>query len=347
MPLIPVDRLHALSREMLGRAGTPQDIAQCVARALVTSNVKGVDSHGVIRVPQYLDLVRKGEIAPATRPATVQESECTAVVDGQRAFGQLTARYAMDIAIEKARQHGVAAVTLRNSRHIGRVGEYVEMAIEVGFLGLAWCSAGPIVAPYGGKGRILGTNPVAIGIPTAGEYPFVLDFATSVVSEGKLRVAKHKGLTLPPGTILDPEGRPSVCVDDFYRGGALLPLGAYKGYGLSLAVQIIGTLLAGSGMVAGERPAHDNGALFVVLDPGRFCDPARFREEAAALCRAVKRVPLQDGFGEILIPGEPEYLAERERWENGIPLAEDTWRLLAEAALALGLSPDAFQEPAR
>lgn len=342
MPVIAVQRLYDLSRKFLEKAGAPPAIAGRVADALVLSNIKGVDSHGVIRLTRYLEHIRQGLVVPHALPEVVQQTANTAVVDGQRAFGHVVAKLAMEVAIQKASECDVAAVTLYNTRHIGRVGEYVEMVIDAGYIGLAFCSSRPLVAPYGGKARSLGTNPIAIGIPSDSEIPFVLDFATSVVSAGKVRLAGDKGVDLPPGTILNAAGHPSVRVEDFLQGGSLLPLGTYKGYGLGLAVQIIGSLLAQSGTELLHQPTVGNGALFIVLNPARFCDVPTLRQQTKALGEAMKRVPLREGFAEILVPGEPEYRAERQRRGEGIPLAERTWQHLVETGISIGMAPDDF-----
>jgi len=343
LPVITVQRLYDLSYKFLEKAGAPPAIAQRVAHALVLTNIKGVDSHGVIRLTRYLEHIRQGLVVPDALPEVVQQTANTAVVDGHRAFGHVVAKFAMELAIDKARSCDVTAVTLHNTRHIGRVGEYVEMAVEAGFMGLAFCNSIPSVAPYGGQARSLGTNPIAIGIPSDSPIPFVLDFATSVVAEGKIRLARDKGINLPPGTILDAEGHPSVRPEDFYSGGALLPLGTYKGYGLSLAVEIMGALLAGSGASLLDQPAEGNGALLIVLNPARFCDPVLLRQQTQALCEAMKKVPVQEGFAEILVPGEPEYRAECQRRKEGIPLAKDTWQHLLEAGISIGMTADDFQ----
>ena len=342
LPRVTVPRLYDLSCKFLHKAGAPPAIAERVAHALVLTNIKGVDSHGVIRLTQYLDHIREGLVVPDALPEIVQQTANTAVVDGHHAFGHVTAKFAMDVAIQKADDCDLTAVTLYNARHIGRVGEYVEMAIAAGFIGLAFCSALPSVAPYGGRTRNLGTNPIAIGIPSDSEIPFVLDFATSVVAEGKVRFARDKGADLPSGAILDAQGRPSVRPEDFYQGGTLLPLGTYKGYGLSLAVQILGSLLARSGTKLLDQSATGNGALFIVLNPARFCDPTLLREQTKAICEVVKRAPTQEGFAEILVPGEPEYRAERRRRQEGIPLPDGTWNRLVETGISIGMAADDF-----
>jgi LDH2 family malate/lactate/ureidoglycolate dehydrogenase len=341
--VIGVEKLQDLSYRFLLRAGAPPETAERVAQALVLSSLKGVDSHGVMRLPQYLEQIQEGAVVPEALPEIVRETASTAVVDGHCSFGHVGAEFSTQIALEKARVHDLAAVTLYNTRHIGRVGEYVEMAIQAGFVGFVFCSAFSQVAPHGGRGRVLGTNPVAIGLPSDSEVPFVLDFATSVLSEGKVRVARDKGHDLEPGVILDAEGQPSVTAQDLYEGGALLPLGTYKGYGLCLAVQILGSLLAQGGTLLLNQSQVGNGALFMVLKPDAFCDPVELRQQTEELCEAVKNSPLRDGYDEILIPGEPEYRSERQRAREGIPIAATTWQRWREVGLSIGMDPADFE----
>lgn len=343
MRVIEVPKLQALSYKFLMKAGAPPAVAERVAEALVLSSLKGVDSHGVMRLPQYLEHIQEGLVIPDALPEIVRETASTAVVDGHRAFGHAVAEFSVQIALEKARAHDLAAVTLQNTRHIGRIGEYVEMAVGAGLVGFCFCSAISQVAPHGGRGRLLGTNPVAIGIPSDGEFPFVLDFATSVLSEGKVRVARDKGVDLPPGAVLDAAGQPSTCPGDLYEGGSLLPLGTYKGYGLSLAVQILGSLLAQGGMALINQPTVGNGALFMALKPGPFCDPVELKRQTEELCEVVRNSPLRDGFDEILLPGEPEYRSERQRARDGVPIADATWQRWLEAGLSIGMEPEDFE----
>jgi uncharacterized oxidoreductase len=342
LPIVDYRELYRLAHKFLCQAGAPDENAARVAHALVLSNLKGVDSHGVMRLPQYLEHIQEGYVIPDALPEVVRETASTAAVDGQRAFGHIVAERATQIALEKAQAHDLAAVTLYNTRHIGRIGEYVEMTTDAGLIGFAFCSAISQVAPHGGRGRILGTNPLAIGIPSDGEYPFVVDYATSALSEGKVRLARDKGVELPPGTILDVRGQPSNRPQDLYDGGALLPLGTYKGYGLNLAIQILGSLLAKGGTPLLDQPTVGNGALIIALCPGAFCDASELRSQTRALTQAVKDSALREGFAEILVPGEPEYRAEQERRAKGIFVADVTWHTVESAGLSIGMTADDF-----
>src|SRR5713101_5637925 len=229
--------LHSLARRLFIAAGTPPHIADAVAAILVNANLAGHDSHGVLRVPAYLASIEKGGIDPASEPEVVKETVGTLQIDGKNGFGHFTARQAMWQAIEKAKQSDLCVVSLVRTGHIGRLGEYAEMAARAGCISIVTCGGGgpgSRIVPYGGARGALGTNPIAIGAPTGGEAPFLIDMATSMIAEGKIQVARSRGADLPPGCIVDRNGGPSISTADFYDGGFLLPFGGHKGYALSL-----------------------------------------------------------------------------------------------------------------
>ncbi|MSS73791.1 MAG: Ldh family oxidoreductase [Candidatus Latescibacteria bacterium] len=241
--------LHATARRLFTAAGAPRHIADDVAEVLVNSNLTGHDSHGVLRVPAYLNGISNGGIVPAAEPKVVQETAVTLLLDGNGGFGHYTARKAMALAIEKAKQAHVCCVSFTQIGHMGRLGEYAEAAARAGCIGLLTYGIGArdsgSTVPYGGAKGTLGTNPIAVGIPTGDDTPFIIDFATSTVAEGKLQVARSKGADLPQGLIVDKHGAPSVKPADFYDGGYLLPFGGHKGYALSLMVCLLGGLAGG------------------------------------------------------------------------------------------------------
>ncbi len=343
MPLLQPSLLSKFVSRIFEAAGAAPETARRVAESLVGSDLAGHDSHGVVRVRQYLDSIAAGEVDPRAEPTISHEAGVVTMVDGRSGFGQLTAAFGMGLTVAKARHHGLAATGLQNCTHVGRLGEWVEQAAVAGQIGLAYCNGsrpGGIVTPYGGAGRALGTNPVAAAIPVAGGPPLVIDFATSAVAEGKLRVARNRGKVIPEGLILDPAGRPSSDPNDFYAGGVLLPAAGHKGYGLSLLVEFLGGLLTGTGCPG--LPGYSrllNGVLFIVLAPGAFGPADTFLEEGAALCARVKAVPPAEGFAEVLLPGDPERLVAELRWREGIPVDEATWNLLTDAAVDLGIAP--------
>ena len=338
MPVFSPFQLEELATNIFAAVGAPPDIAAHVARSLVTSNLMGHDSHGVLRIPSYLEAVERGTCVPAARPTISKEGPTTANVDGNWAFGQVTAHFATRVAIEKARSAGVAAVSMVRCNHIGRLGEYTEMAAREGmvaFMAGATYNAGP-VAPYGGAERVLGTNPIAFGVPGPGDDPVVADIATSVAAEGKLRVARAKHQPVPPGTILDREGNPSTNPEDFYSGGVLLPMAGHKGYVLSVAVDLLGGYVGGGEKLAERGISFGN--LLVVVDISAFRPLEEFKEAAGTRLRRIKEAKPAPGFAEVMLPGEPERRAMRERLKSGITLPEDTHVQLGEIAARLGVS---------
>jgi len=247
MPEFEPAYLRDLGRRIFMAAGAPTDIAEHVADHLVASNLAGHDSHGVLRIPQYVAEADRGDLVPGARAELVSEKGAIGIVDAGRGFGHSATALAMSWAAERALELGIAAAAVRRANHLGRLGEYAELAAARGVIGIA--TVGVVgrggVAPFGGRDRFLGTNPWAIGVPAAGE-PMIYDAATSALAEGKLRLARAKGVQVPAGAIVDSDGRPTTDPNDYYAGGALLPLGGllagHKGYGLALASALVGGL---------------------------------------------------------------------------------------------------------
>jgi uncharacterized oxidoreductase len=244
----PPDQLEALATRIFAALGVPAGDAAWVARLLVRANLRGHDSHGVIRVPQYAGSIRKGDTNPRPAMQVLHETPTTAIVDGDLGLGQVVARRATEVALEKARRQGLAAVGVRRSNHIGRLADYVELAAEQGYVGLIWANAptAPSVVPHGGTSRRLSTNPLAVAIPgPGGGVAISVDMATSIVAEGKVRVKRNRKERLPDGWAIDPDGRPVTDSEGFYgppRAG-LLPAGGHKGTALGLIVEVLGGIL--------------------------------------------------------------------------------------------------------
>jgi uncharacterized oxidoreductase len=330
MPHIAPAELRTLSRDIFVGAGVPIESAREVADSLVDANLAGHDSHGVIRVPTYVELVREGRVVATAQPELVHETPSIGVVDGHWAFGQLTARQSMAIAIAKAQACGIAAVSALACNHIGRVGEWVEMAAAEGLIGFATVSMyglGLAAAPHGGAEPAMSTNPIAFGLPSATRGHVVADFATTTVAEGKLQVARAKGIAVPPGCIIDRHGEPSTSPQDFYDGGALLPFGGHKGYGLAVVSQLLSLALTGA--LAAPQGEFSSGAFFVCVDPGAFGPRAAYGEAADELLGQIKSVRPAPGFDEVLLPGEPEQRARAAR-ADGVPVDDVTWGKLQE-----------------
>jgi uncharacterized oxidoreductase len=345
MPTFAPEHLEDLAARIFVAAGVPAGDAQMVAHSLVASNLLGHDSHGVLRIPQYLSLIREGQVQPGARVTIVQETDCTAVLDGNFGFGQIVARKAMEIAISKAASHGTSSVAVRRATHVGRLGEYPTMAAQQGMIGMAMVNnhgGGLCMAPWGGMERRLSPTPIAFAVPTSEGQPIVLDMTSSVCAEGKLRVMRNRGEALPEGWIIDGHGWPTTDPAAFYGSpqGALLPLGGtvgYKGFGLCLVMDILAGALSGAGCSGSSDAVSMQGLFVSVTNIASFTTPDEFREQVQGLVRFVKSSLTLPGVAEILVPGEPEFREERRRRSEGIPLDEGTWRQVLDAAETVGL----------
>lgn len=333
MPVVTPEALQELCQRLVESFGTPPDLAEIVSRSLVGANLVGHDSHGVLQLPNYARWVREGKIVPGARPHVESRSEATARVDGAWGWGQAAAQLATDTCIELAETFGVGAVTINRCNHIGRVGEYVERMAAHGVAGIVLCNTLAVVAPFGGRERLLGTNPVAWGAPRgAADEAFVLDYATAGMAEGNLRLLRARGEQAPPGLIVDRDGRPSQEPSDYYEGGALLPFGGYKGYGLSIMIELLGGAL--SGMAPSALPEYrlGNGTLMLGINIAAFAPLNQFMQQAQQLAERLKSSQPAEGFSEVLLPGDPERAAREQRLAQGIPIPDATWRELTTLA---------------
>jgi uncharacterized oxidoreductase len=331
-------------------AGASDYESLSTVEALVTSSLMGHDSHGVIRIPEYLGFVANGSIVAGAPLAVEQTGPATAVVDCGRGFGAVGAEKAIRVAIDIARAQRTACVITRRCNHVGRLGAWVQLAADSGMLALATCNSplhGHDVLPWGGRDGRLGTNPIAYAIPTGGD-PLVADFATSVAPEGKIRFYRNEGKNLPNGWILDADGNPTNDPNAFYgppRGG-ILPLGAaagHKGFALGLLVEVLGSALAGISTI--DRDAFGNGVCFVVVDPSAFCPLDEFRrlmDETVAYIKSSRPAP---GFEEVLVPGELEFRTLRKRRVDGVPVDDATLAAMRTHGTRLGADVDGFLNP--
>lgn len=328
------DLLHTMLEEIYRAKGVPADEAEIVARHQVTANLVGHDSHGAIQTPAYVRRVDDGEIVPGAAFEIERSTATTAVVDANWGFGFVQTERATRLAIDMARGAGVGAVTIRYQGHIGRLGAYAEMVADAGMISLLAADSGrapKAVAPFGGRGRRLGTNPLSVGIPRASGPPIVLDMATSAVAAGKIALARDRGDAIPEGWIIDAEGRPSTDPNAYYQGGALLPLGAgqgYKGFGLSVVVEVLCGLLTGLGFGVYPDGQHNDGCFLTVFDVARFRDPDDFATEVDDFVEYLKASPPAAGSSGVLYPGEREALTAAERERDGIHIEPATWNAL-------------------
>jgi uncharacterized oxidoreductase len=342
MPLIAAEPLTTLAAEILVRSGTPPDVAQTVAQSLVLANLKGHDSHGVIRVPDYLAWIERGWIVPDARPEIISESGSIVIVDGHFGFGQLVGREATAWAIPRAREHGVCVLAVRRSGHLGRLGEFAEMAAEAGLVYFSFTNThggGILVAPHGGRERRLSANPIAAAAPLPDGRIMLMDISTCVIAEGKAKVARAQGKLLPPGCMVNSEGEPSTDPEEFYADppGALLPFGGHKGFALSMFAEVFAGALTGAGCSKSGVSLVANGLLAFFLAPARFAGAPFLAQELGDLVQHVKSSAPMRGFEEVLIPGEPERRAKDQRRQHGIPIDPETWGRLTSLAESLGV----------
>jgi LDH2 family malate/lactate/ureidoglycolate dehydrogenase len=327
--------------------GVPTHEARIVAGRQVEANLVGHDSHGIIKTDDYLTRVQKGHIVPGAAFEVESESPTTAVIDGNWGFGFVITEQAMELAIEKARTTGVAALTVRHQGHIGRLGAYTAMAAEAGMIGLMTADSGlgpKSAPPYGGRERRLGTNPISIAVPSGQDGAVCIDIATTSVASGKLQVARSRGQKIPFGWILDVDGRPTDDPADYYAGGALLPLGAdqgHKGYGLSFMVEVLSGLLTGLGFGVDPKGRHNDGCFIAVFDVSRFRDLPGFSADVDEFIAFLKDTDLAEGFTEILYPGELEQRRQDAGLNDGVEVDDAAWESLVALAQAAGVDvPD-------
>jgi hydroxycarboxylate dehydrogenase B len=339
MRTVPAARLVELTASIMRGGGCGAGEAGTVARRLVDSNLAGHDSHGVLRVPKYLEWVRAGWLKPNQSPTLAFESDTIAIVDGNRGFGQVIGEYATRLGIDKAKATGIAMVGLRNCGHLGRLGDWAEMAAEAGQVSLHFLntSGAQRVAPYGGSDRRLSTNPLAIAVPCAGGDPAILDITTSTVAEGKLMVALNRREQLPEGWIVDKHGKPTTEPKEFYDGGALLTIGAHKGSGLSILVDLLAGAVTTGRSSDPEDAVLRNNMLSIFIAPAVYDRDGSVAREAARLVEFVKASPPSVAGRPVLAPGDVERATRKDRLANGVPLDETTWSDLMAAARSVGL----------
>jgi LDH2 family malate/lactate/ureidoglycolate dehydrogenase len=331
-------RLHAAplaawSRALLEAAGLDPSAAAIVADSLVEASLRGVDSHGVARLPIYAERLRAGSMNARPRPRVERRDGAVACVDGDHGPGQVAGVVAMELSVELAREHGVGVVTARRSGHYGAAAYYVMRPARQGLVALSTTNSEPLVVPFGGRGWALGTNPIALSAPTpTGEL--TIDMATSQVAANKVVNARDEQRPIPAGWAVDEEGRPTT---DSQAAHAMLPLGGYKGYALAILVEILSGALAGAGVTHGvgrlfeepDRP-QDVGHFHLTIDPERTVGAARLAQMVQALAEELKAMPVVAGSDEVLVPGEPELRTQARRERDGIPMPDSVWGSLAE-----------------
>ncbi|MBM3491258.1 MAG: malate/lactate/ureidoglycolate dehydrogenase [Alphaproteobacteria bacterium] len=344
--LFPHARLHALTRAICERAGSAAREAELVADNLVLANLLGHDSHGVGMIPNYLRSLKAGTLFANRHAAVVRQDGAYLVMDGQFGYGQVVAHEATQAALARARETGVCVLALRNARHVGRVGHWGEICAAAGFIAIHYVNAigfAAQVAPFGGSDARFSTNPYCTAIPAAGgRPPLVLDFATAMVAQGKVRVAYNRGVEVPEGALINHAGRPTrdpqVLVKPPY--GAILPMGQHKGYGLALVVELLAGALSGGGTYSLARIDQSvrNNMLAIVIDPARFGAGGFVQREIEAFQDWVAASPPAAGGEGVMLPGDPERKTRAEREAAGVPVDARTWEKLLAAGETVGLT---------
>lgn len=346
--------LRGVAAAIIEAAGSSPEEAETVAGRLVAANLTGHDSHGVIRVPQYVDAVRQGVLVPNRRAEVVFESEVAAVLDGGSGYGQVLGAQAVEAAIARAGRHGVGLAALRNSGHLGRIGDWAGLAADAGMVSLHFVNVVGVPlrgVPHGGRDARGTTNPIAIGMPVEGAPPLVLDFATTAVAEGKVRVARNKGVPLPEGCLIDAEGRPTNDPAAMYADppASLLPFGGpvtgHKGGGLWLLCDLLAGALGGGGCSRAPEPGAraTSNMLSIVVAPRAFGEPAGFAAEVERYIGFVRSSRPREPGGEVLLPGEPERRHEAERRAGGIPIDAASWEQVLACGERVGLGRDRLE----
>ncbi|MBS0243389.1 MAG: malate/lactate/ureidoglycolate dehydrogenase, partial [Proteobacteria bacterium] len=344
--VISAPKLTQAIEALVARGGSNPREAKLVATNLVEANLKGHDSHGVGMIPRYIESLKEGGLSVNQAPKAELDTGPLVRLDGQQGYGQVIGHDTMNIAIERAKKHGLAAVGLHNAHHIGRIGAWAEMAVDAGLVSMHFVNvvSRPIVAAWGGGDARFGTNPICIGVPRKGKDPIVLDFATSRIAQGKTRVAHNKGKPLEKGIIIDDKGAPTTnpkftVVPPF---GAILTFGEHKGYGLAMIAELLGGALTGGNTM---RKAYDgkvkgvyNGMLTIVLDPAKLGTSEHFQSEMEGFTHWVQSGPVAQGFDKVRLAGDPEREWKAKRLKEGIPVDTTTWGDILSSAERVGMA---------
>jgi uncharacterized oxidoreductase len=339
MPTVDSQRLEHLATAIFENNGTPAESAKFIAGTLVAANLAGHDSHGVLRLPFYIESVREGRVLADAAPVVTKRDRATAIIDANHGWAQPAMWLATETAIDLARQHGLGAAIVQRAFHIGRCAIYVEEIARQGMIGLLVANAGPAVAPYGGTTRVMGTNPIAWAMPRAdGKPPIAHDIATAAIAEGKLRVARSKDLPIPEGKLLNSAGEPTTDPADFYTGGAILPFGEHKGGGFSIFAQLIGHALAGLDPAGPQGQRGVNGPFVIAIDIAPFVALTDFIEKVEDQATQIVASPPAPGIDRVRLPGDPELESAEARRREGIPIPASTWAELKQLAGSCGLN---------
>ncbi len=344
MITIPVDQLRELGVKLFTAQGTSVGRAEYLIDSLVEANLTGHDSHGAHYYFRYSDRIKNGHIDIKAVPEIVKETPGSALIDGKWTFGQITAKMAIELAVEKAKENMVAGVGAFNCNHIGRLGYYTEWAAKKGIITTMYVNVGhPSVSVHNGFGRTFGTNPYSASVPTSGDVPFLVDYATSVVAHGKVSVAKAAKRDIPVHWIKNKDGNETTDPNDMDDGGWLLPFAGYKGMGLQMVSELLGAVLTGSrvGPAPYTDPPSPNGVFIMAINPEGFIGLDTFKMDTDSLLKTVKACP-QLGDEKVLVPGMPEEITKEKRLKEGIQLPEETWDAIVAVCKEYDVDLDAI-----
>jgi LDH2 family malate/lactate/ureidoglycolate dehydrogenase len=337
------NRLQAFVQQIFVKAGVPEDRAHTIAESLVQADLRGVDSHGVVRTQIYLERLEAGMIDPHAEIEVVAQTEAMALIDGRNNFGAVIGSKALELSLQRAKQYGASIIGVKNSNHFGTCAYYALKAVRENCALLVMSNASQTMPPTGGIRPFIGTNPLAVGVPAGEEQPFILDMATSVVARGKIIVSAQKNEPIPPGWAIDKDGNPT---EDPHAAlvGSVLPVGGAKGYGLSMFIDILSGVLTGAGFGKYVNNMYENweqpqnvGHLFITIDIDRFLPIALFKARMDTYIRELKAEPKAPGVQEILIPGEIEHRLTVERQQYGIKLSAKLVQELQEMGRKYGI----------
>ena len=343
MVYVAPDAAKTFTRALLTASGLSEEHANIVGDSLVRADLRGVDTHGLMRLPGYLDRLRRGLINPRPQLEPKRVTPVAASLDGQDGFGFVIATRAMDEAVAMAETYGIGIVAVRRSTHFGMAAQYILQAIEAGYMALVFTNASPSMPPWGGREALLGTSPFAAGAPGGREGPFVLDMSPAVAARGKIRRAERRGETIPEGYALDGEGRSTTDPTKALQG-VVLPIGGPKGSGIAMLMDIFGGLISGAAFAGGVADqykrydvAQDVGHFFLAMKPDLFISADEYRARMDHLVQKVHGCPTAEGFSEVLMPGEIEARQEAQRRRSGLAFSRGEIATLQEEAATAGV----------
>ncbi|MCL4515518.1 MAG: Ldh family oxidoreductase [Firmicutes bacterium] len=338
--------LKTFAAEVLAKAGLKSEDAAVVAETLVFADLRGLESHGVSRLPIYVKRIKKGLVNARATMRMVNEDGAIALLDADNGPGQVASVKAMDIAMGLAQKQGLGACGVRNSTHCGALAYYTLRAVEHGMIGLAMTNANSVMAPWGGREPVLGTNPISVAAPVGHGEPYVMDMATSAVARGKIMIYAKKGARIPLGWGMNEEGEPTEDPNEALKG-AMMPMAGPKGYALSLLVDILSGVLTGSAFGKGIGALYDDfskpqrsGHFFLAIDIGHLMPPELFQPRMDEIVGQIKTSKPARGVEQVLIPGEPEFAAERKRRREGIELVPKVREELLALKEELGVAAE-------